>query len=76
MYQQVYKELRSHNPLIIKFYGLFILSKYSAREVEKLAGIAESSIFRWKSGRNARIDNFEAALNVIGYTLTIVKMEE
>lgn len=39
--------------------------------VEKRAGIGGNVINRWRSASVPRLDNFEAALNVLGYELVI-----
>jgi transposase-like protein len=40
-------------------------------EVERRAGLSRGTIFKWKYKASARLDNFVAALGVLGATVVI-----
>ncbi|MEK9747217.1 MAG: hypothetical protein VW443_00370 [Pseudomonadales bacterium] len=44
-------------------------------EVERRAGLSRGTIFKWKHKASARLDNFVAALGVLGATVVIREQE-
>ena len=47
----------------------------SLREVERRAGVAESSISQWRAGVAPLVTNLEAVLGALGHTLMAVEAE-
>lgn len=45
----------------------------SLREVERRAGVAETSVSQWRSGVAPLVPNLEAVLNALGYELKAVE---
>ena len=51
-------------------------NKVSQEKLMARAGLGDNSILAWRRGRMPTIGNFEAACNVMGYRLTVVKIDE
>jgi transposase-like protein len=45
-------------------------------EIERRAGLSRGTIFKWKNKASARLDNFVAALGVLGATVVIREGEK
>lgn len=66
----------SVNSLIKEFFALAWKHRTSLLDIEERAGIGASTITHWKTSRKPHLENFRAALNVIGYDLKIVRLRD
>jgi hypothetical protein len=62
---------KGRHRLIREFCDLIETERWSAAYICREAGIAKGSINRWRAQTVPVISSFEAALNVMGYELTI-----
>lgn len=49
-------------------------SRVSVTELARVAGLADCVVSAWRRGINPRLNNLEAALNTMGYTLAAVPL--
>ncbi len=59
------------HPIIIKFFQTASEKNISINTIVRKSGVSETSIRSWRRGHCPRIDTLEAALNVVGLTLTL-----
>jgi len=64
------------DPVIRSFAYLHWLSGMTDKEMSEKSGVAQRSFYDWRNGRTARVPNINAALNVLGYELAVVKIED
>lgn len=65
-----------HGLLYQQFITLLRESPYTLTELGKLSGVSDWTIGRWGRTGEAVLSNFEAALNVLGYKLKIVRIDD
>ena len=58
-------------PQVVEFFDLLAQSQTTATELERCVGLSRGTIFRWRNRSCAGLDNFAAALEGLGYQLTI-----
>lgn len=63
----------SAHPLVRRFFEILNEDMTVISEVAERAGLQPSCISNWRYRRNPMLPNFEAALNVLGYELKIVR---
>ncbi len=62
------------HPLIREAMTAFDASGMTIHEVTQAAGIFPGCVVNWRHGRGtARLENFEAFVNALGYDLALVK---
>jgi hypothetical protein len=66
----------AHVPLVHEFIRLSDQLGYSLHTIGLRVGLSTNVLYRWNQGALPTIANFEAALNVIGYRLAIVPIEQ
>ncbi len=66
----------NRDPLIRQLIGLINRNKLNATEIASKAGLTENAIHVWARKSSPRIQNLEAALNVMGYKLAIKKIDD
>lgn len=59
------------HPLVRAFWKRIVYEQTTAEEVADRAGIAANSIRAWRTQRNPRLPEFEAAVNVLGGRILI-----
>ena len=66
-----------HNahPLIRQLADTISDSPYSISALGRISGVSSQTIHSWFRRYNPSIDNLEAVLNVLGYRLTVVAIE-
>lgn len=57
-------------------FDIMARKKITAKEVCRRAGLAKKVVWYWKRAHSPRVANLEAALNVIGCKLIIVRKED
>lgn len=68
------RELAPHaHPLVREFYHLLKEEDVTVTEVSLEAGVSRAAMVKWKSRHAPNVPTFEAALNALGYELTIRK---
>lgn len=63
------------HPLVRQLVEILNKKKLTFTELARAAGITGAALASWRYRHNPRIDNFEAALNALGYELQIVPRE-
>ena len=63
------------HPLVAEFFSLWDRNTYGLCQLAKSAKIAPSTIAEWRRVKNPRLLHMNAALKVLGYKLTITKVE-
>lgn len=63
------------HPLVRQFYDLARRHKKPIRTIGRRAGVDDSTIGGWRERHGPTVANLEAALNVLGYRLCIVRNE-
>ncbi len=58
-------------PQVAEFFDLLAQSETTVTELERCVGLSRGTIFRWRNRSCAGLDNFAAALEGLGYQLTI-----
>ena len=66
----------NNNPLIVQLVDLMSETEIDSYDLCRRAGVSTASIHSWRTKSNPNITNLEAVLNVLGYTLAIVKLED
>lgn len=67
----------SRSPHVREFFRLLNLTEIKVEAVAEQIPCAPSTIYDWAGGvSHPRINNLEAAFNVLGYTLTIQPLEQ
>jgi hypothetical protein len=64
------------NPLIKRLFELAHEQRIALLDVEEKAGLGHATMVKWKNSRKPQLENFEAALNVLGYELKIVRKRD
>jgi len=66
----------NRNPLVVRLVELMNEQAVDTIDLCKAAGVSLTSIHAWRTKSNPNITNLEAVLNVLGYTLAIVRRED
>ena len=66
----------NNNPLVVQLVDLMNEQEIDTIDICESAGVSLTSIHAWRTKSNPNITNLEAVLNVLGYTLAIVKLED
>ena len=66
----------NRNPLVVRLVELMNEQEVDTIDLCESAGVSHTSIHSWRVKSNPNIANLEAVLNVLGYTLAIVKLED
>ena len=61
------------HPLVRRLFEIMAEEGVSMRAVSVRAGLNRSAIAQWKRTHMPKVDSLEAALNVVGYKLKIVR---
>lgn len=64
------------HPLVRRLIDLMNTDRTTTAEVAYRAGFRPRTVSCWRYNRMPRLDNFEAALNVLGYRLAIEPIPE
>lgn len=64
------------HPLVKAMVGLMNKHGVTFTDLEEDVGLCRQSMSDWRYRRQPKIDNFDAALNAIGYKLQIVELEK
>ncbi len=59
------------HPLVRQFVQAMNSQKKTMREVARKAGLEENTVYSWRYRQNPKIENFEAAVNALGYELCL-----
>lgn len=70
------KPTRNPHPLVREFLNLTHRERISDKDIAGRAGLGKDTIKDWRYRTTPNLCLFEAALNVLGYRLTIVKMKD
>lgn len=70
-----YRCHQSTHPLVKLIYRVMKMEQLTLLDIEERSGVNRNTVRSWKSKRNASIQNMEAVLNVMGYSLTAKPME-
>ena len=66
----------NNNPLIKRLVDLMNETEIDSYEVCRQAGVSTASIHAWRTKSHPNITNLEAVLNVLGYKLAIVRLDD
>ena len=64
------------NPLIVQLVELMNEQEVDTIDLCESAGVSHTAIHSWRTKSNPNSTNLEAVLNVLGYTLAIVRLED
>lgn len=64
----------SVHPLVKRLYQIINRDRVTGKDVSVRAGLCGPAIYLWRK-QMPRLDNFEAALNVLGYKLAVVPID-
>lgn len=67
-------QARSH-PLVRRFFELVNCRQMTIAAIARRSGVRRNSIFKWRES-TPTLPSLEAALNVLGYRLAIVPLED
>jgi len=63
------------NPLVVRLIELMDAARIDGHVLSKRAGLSETTIRSWRVKNNPNITSLEAVLNVLGYGLTIKRID-
>ena len=61
------------SPLMRQFFEIVEKAGLTWVDLSKLSGLSRETLIRWQRHNSPKVDNLQAALNSIGYTLEIKK---
>ena len=64
------------HPLVRRFIGILNAEEATISEIGERSGVCRVAISNWQTRGNPLLVNFEAALNALGYKLTITRIPD
>ena len=69
-------KVENNQPLVSEFFQILEKRDMFLKDIAKKSGYDRATIYNWRYGTMPRVNSLEDVLNVLGYKLKVVRIDE